>query len=214
MKLVFLGPPGAGKGTQASIMAEQFDLQHASTGDIFREAVAEGSELGQTVNSYLDEGKLVPDELTARVVREMVLQREDEYILDGFPRTVPQAELLDGILRERKEKLDGVLYFELDSESAVERLTGRVVCSKCGKNYHKKFMPPQKDMICDECGGELTVRSDSTEDVVRKRLEEYEHKTRPLVPYYKEKGLLYRVDASPSPEEVSEQTQEILTALE
>ena len=213
MKFVFLGPPGAGKGTQATRMAEQFDLEHASTGDIFRAAVAEESELGQTVQSYLDGGKLVPDELTSRVVEEMVLERHDDFILDGFPRTVRQAELLDEMLDERDEDLDGVLYFELSEEDAIERLTGRLVCSGCGKNYHRTFMPPEKEGVCDECGGELHSRSDSSEEIVRKRLEEYDRKTRPLVPYYEERGLLETVDASADPDTVSQLTRETIKKL-
>jgi len=213
MKLVFLGPPGAGKGTQASQMAEQFDVMHASTGDIFRAAVAEGSDLGQTVRSYLDNGKLVPDELTSRVVREMVLERTEDYILDGFPRTLPQAQMLDEMLKERGEELDGVLFFQLGEAAAVERLTGRLVCKGCGANYHKVFMPPRKDMICDECGAELTVRSDSSEEIVRKRLEEYNEKTQPLVPYYEKRGLLRRVDASPAPETVNRETKALISEM-
>jgi adenylate kinase len=194
-------------------MAEEFDLEHASTGDIFRAAVAEESELGQTVQSYLDGGKLVPDELTSRVVEEMVLERHDDFILDGFPRTIPQAELLDQMLDKRDENLDGVLYFELSEEDAVERLTGRLVCSECGKNYHRSFMPPEQEGICDECGGELHTRSDSSEEIVRKRLEEYDQKTRPLVPYYEEQGLLETIDASAAPNTVSQLTRDTIQEL-
>jgi adenylate kinase len=194
-------------------MADEFDLEHASTGDIFRAAVAEESELGQTVQSYLDEGKLVPDELTSRVVEEMVLERHDDFILDGFPRTMPQAELLHEMLQRREEKLDAVLYFELSEEAAIERLTGRLVCSDCGKNYHRTFMPPKKEGICDECGGELQTRSDSSEEIVRKRLEEYENKTRPLVPYYEQRDVLKTIDASGDPDTVTELTREAIEEL-
>lgn len=213
MKLVFLGPPGAGKGTQAARLAEEYGLEHASTGDIFRAAVAEESELGQTVQSYLDGGELVPDELTSRVVEEMVLERCEDFILDGFPRTLKQAQLLDEMLDRRDEQLDGVLYFALSAEEAMERLTGRLTCSECGKNYHRKFMPPEEDGVCDECGGQLKVRSDSSEDVVRRRLEEYEEKTQPLVPYYRERGLLETVDASHAPDTVTEHTKKTIDAL-
>jgi len=213
LKLVFLGPPGAGKGTQASRVAEQFGLEHASTGSIFREAVAQGSPLGGEVKAYLDAGKLVPDELTSRVVEEMVLERLDSYIMDGYPRTIPQAEALDEMLKARGEDLNAVLSFELDEETAVERLTGRLMCKKCGENYHKAFMPPKKEGICDECGGELIVRSDSTPQAVRERMAEYEEKTRPLAAYYEKRGLLRTVDASQPPDNVTQATQELLRSL-
>ena len=213
MKLVFLGPPGAGKGTQAQKMAEEFSVKHASTGDIFRQAVGAGSDLGRTVKSILDSGRLVPDEITSRVVKEMIAERFDSYILDGYPRTVGQAEDLEAMLRERGEALDAVLYYELDEESAVRRLTGRLVCEQCGRNYHRDFMPPKSENVCDECGGPLTVRSDSSEDVVRKRLREYEEKTAPLVPYYRERGLLKVIDAGQDPESVSRHTRAMLNGL-
>ena len=213
MKLVFLGPPGAGKGTQASRLSKELNLEHASTGDIFRAAVAEDSELGRTVKSYLDGGKLVPDELTSRVVEEMVLERFEDFILDGFPRTLPQAELLDEMLHRRNEELDAVLYFELGEEDAIKRLEGRLVCPECGKNYHRKFMPPEEEGICDACGSSLKVRSDSSENIVRKRLEEYNEKTRPLVPYYREKGLLKVIDASAEPDTVCERTKQRISEL-
>jgi len=213
VRLVFLGPPGAGKGTQASRMAAAFGLQHASTGDIFRAAVQDDSELGRQVRSYLDGGKLVPDELTCRVVRELVLERAEGYILDGFPRTVPQAETLQQMLAARREALDAVLYFELDEQTAFERLTGRLVCKRCGRNYHRLYMPPRRPGACDECGGELMVRADSSPQAVRERMREYREKTLPLVPYYEQRKLLRRVDASGTPEEVSGQTRALLEKI-
>lgn len=213
LKLVFLGPPGAGKGTQAARMAEQFALKHASTGEIFRNAAAAGSELGQTVRAYLDAGKLVPDELTSRVVEEMALDRVRSYILDGYPRTLPQAQELDRILEQRGEVLDAALCFDLREEEAVRRLTGRLVCTGCGANYHRLFMPPRHDEVCDRCGANLMVRTDSSEEVVRRRLAEYDAKTKPLVPYYEGKGLLHRIDASRGPDIVSESTRRLLNAL-
>lgn len=212
MKTVFLGPPGAGKGTQARRMAERFGLTHASTGDIFRAAVASETELGKEVKDYLDSGRLVPDELTSRVVEEMVIAREEDYVLDGYPRTLQQAEDLERMLGARDQQLDCVVYFELDDQEAVVRLTGRLVCSECGQNYHRKYMPPERDMVCDQCGGELKVRSDSTEDIVRKRLAEYHEKTEPLVPFYEKRELLERVDASAAPQEVTEETARTLAA--
>ena len=214
MKLVFLGSPGAGKGTQAARMAEQLGLTHASTGDIFRAAVAQGSELGKTVQSYLDGGKLVPDELTSRVVKQMVLERLTSYILDGYPRTIAQARALDAMLAERGEELDAVVCFELDEARAIERLTGRMVCTRCGANYHQSFLTPRREGVCDRCGGKLAVRSDSSEEVVRKRFAEYNQKTKPLRPYYGKRGLVRVVDASDDPDSISRELSGLLTALE
>jgi adenylate kinase len=213
VRLVFLGAPGAGKGTQAAILAGEFGAVHASTGDIFRQAISQGTELGSKVRDYLDGGKLVPDELTSAVVEQEVIEKEDSYVLDGYPRTLQQAEDLEQMLSKRGLGLDGVVYFELSDEDAVKRLTGRMVCSQCKRNYHRDFMPPQKQGVCDDCGGELKVRSDSAEDVVRKRLAEYHEKTRPLVDFYESRGLLQRVDASPAPQDVTKATEQILGGL-
>ena len=210
MRLVFLGPPGAGKGTQAQRIAERYGLSHASTGDIFRQAIAQADELGRTVKEYLDGGKLVPDELTSRVVEEMIIDKEDSYLLDGYPRTIQQARDLARMLEDRGQELDCVVYFSLDDGSAVQRLTGRLVCSRCGANYHKDFMPPKAAGKCDQCGGALKVRSDSAEEVVRRRLTEYHEKTKPLVEFYEEQGLLKRVDASSAPDEVTRATEAVL----
>jgi adenylate kinase len=192
-------------------MAERFDVMHASTGDIFRAALSDGSELGQTVQQYLDKGLLVPDKLTSRVVEERVVEPSDSYILDGYPRTLAQAEHLEAMLHERGAGLDCVIYFTLPDEEAVVRLTGRLVCGECGANYHKKFMPPQEEGVCDKCGGQLKVRSDSSEEIVRQRLVEYHEKTQPLVDFYEERELLRRVDATGTPEEVSQATADILS---
>ena len=213
MKLVFLGPPGAGKGTQASRIAAEMAVEHASTGNIFRQAVAQGTALGKEVKSCLDAGKLVPDELTSRVVKEMVLDRSESFILDGYPRTIPQAEALQDMLAEGGEQLDAVLYYHLDEDEAVRRLTGRLVCKKCGENFHRDLMPPKRKGVCDRCGGELMVRSDSSEDIVRKRMAEYDEKTRPLVEYYEGRGLLHTVDASREPDAVTEATRKVLKGL-
>ena len=213
MKLVFLGPPGAGKGTQAVRLAERFGVVHASTGQIFRQAVAEESELGRSVKDYLDGGKLVPDALTSRVVGEMVLDRTEDYILDGYPRTLQQAQDLDDMLRERGDRLDAVVCFHIDDAEAVRRLTGRLVCTECGANYHREFMPPRVEGVCDKCGGALAVRSDSAEDVVRERLREYHLKTQPLVEFYRERGLIEQVDASASPDQVTRRTEAVLSRI-
>ena len=214
MKLVFLGKPGAGKGTQADRMSDEWDLLHASTGDMFREAVDEGTEVGKQAKEYMDKGLLVPDEVTCRVVEEMVVERHDHYVLDGFPRTVPQADALEEMLQKRNQELDGVLCFDIDEEEATKRLTGRLVCEDCGKNYHESFMPPEKEGVCDNCGGALKTRSDSTKGAVEKRMEEYREKTRPLIDYYDDKDLLRTVDASLPPDEVSEKTRQVLSELE
>lgn len=214
MKLVFLGKPGAGKGTQADRMSEEYDLLHASTGDMFREAVDEGTEVGKQAKEYMDKGLLVPDEVTCRVVEEMVVDRHDDYVLDGFPRTVPQADALDDMLHERGQALDAVLCFDIDEDEATERLTGRLVCEDCGKNYHESFMPPQEVGICDQCGGNLKTRSDSTQEAVQKRMEEYRKKTQPLIQYYEDMGLLKRIDASLPPDEVSEKTRQVLSEVQ
>ncbi len=194
-------------------MAERFDVPHCSTGDIFRRAAREGSELGETVKGYLDSGRLVPDELTSRVVKEMVIREEDDFILDGYPRTLQQAYALEEVLEERGQTLDAVVYFEVPDDMVVERLTGRLVCSACGANYHRRFMPPQEEGVCDECGGELKVRSDSSEEIVRERLDQYRIKTLPLVDFYGKKELLEQVDATESPDEVTERTAEVLEDL-
>ncbi len=194
-------------------MAERFGVRHASTGEIFRQAAADGSELGRTVKDYLDSGGLVPDELTSRVVEEMVVGRSDSYLLDGYPRTLRQAHDLDAMLGRRGQELDLVVCFELDDGQALRRLTGRLVCAECGENYHREFMPPQAEGVCDGCGGPLKVRSDSAEEVVRNRLAQYDEKTRPLVAYYEERGLIERVDASPAPQEVTRRTEALLSRI-
>lgn len=213
MKLVFLGPPGAGKGTQAARVAEQLDILHASTGDIFRAAVKDETDLGKQVKGILDSGGLVPDELTCRVVEEGVLDKADSYILDGFPRTIAQAEMLDKTLRDRGQKTDGVVFFALDDGEALRRLTGRRMCRECGKIYHVDRMPPRREGVCDACDGELYVRSDSALEAVRKRLQEYHEKTEPLVGYYQAKGLLRRIEASQAPEAILGQCLGLLGEL-
>ena len=214
MRIVFLGPPGAGKGTQAARMAGRFGVEHASTGEIFRRAAAEGSELGRTVKDYLDGGKLVPDELTSQVVERMVIETAAGYILDGYPRTLQQGHDLEQMLRRRGEQLDLVVYYELGEQEAERRLTGRIVCAECGANYHEQFMPPQAEGICDACGGPLHRRSDSSPEVVRKRLEEYRQKTEPLVRFYREQELLETVDASAAPSAVEQVTEDLLRRLQ
>ena len=186
MKLVLLGPPGAGKGTQASKIVDKYNLVHISTGDIFRKNLSENTPLGQKAKEYMDKGLLVPDDVTVEMVEDR-LSWDDingSYMLDGFPRTIAQAEAFDKILEKNGEKLDLALCIEADYSLLTKRITGRRMC-KCGATYHVEFQPPKKEGICDKCGGELYQRDDDKEDTVVKRLKEYEEKTQPLVEYYK-----------------------------
>ncbi|MDR0403368.1 MAG: adenylate kinase [Treponema sp.] len=201
MKLIFLGPPGAGKGTLAVRAVNVIGVPHISTGNIFRAAIAEQSELGRSVKAILDAGKLVDDETTIALVRER-LARDDAqkgYILDGFPRTIPQAEALAGF-----SAVDKVINFDLSDTLVLERLGGRRTCRKCGANFHILFGKPKQNGICDSCGGELYIRDDDREEAIAKRLEVYREQTAPLIDYYRKKGLLVNVDAGPSPDAVLE----------
>jgi adenylate kinase len=210
LRLVFMGPPGAGKGTQAARVAQALGLRHASTGEMFRQAAARGAELGRQVRHHLDSGTLVPDDVTSEVVEELVVEHGG-FVLDGYPRTLGQAHDLEGMLGRRGVTLDAVVYLTLPEDEAVRRLTGRLVCSRCGANFHEALMPPRREGECDECGGELTGRSDSAVDVVRERLRQYADKTLPLIAFYRDRGMLEEVDGRPSVEEVTRRT---LAALE
>lgn len=212
MKLVFLGPPGAGKGTQADIISRKLSIPRIAPGDLFRKAVAEGSELGHLVKGYLDAGKLVPDEITISLMRSKLTSPEAKggFILDGFPRNLVQAEALDKLLAELGIKLDGAIYIGVPSERLVERSAGRRVCKKCGAAYHVKFNPPKTVGVCDVCGGELYQRDDDKPETVRRRLEVYEENTRPLVDYYARQGLLKRIDGDQSVEDVFADIREAL----
>ena len=203
IRSVFLGPPGAGKGTQAKRLAGATGALHLSTGDMLRRAVAEGTELGKKAKSFMDAGSLVPDQLMVDLIAETLSGGEKGFILDGFPRTLPQAEALDGILEKLDLPLGDVVYFRVPEEDLVRRLSGRLTCQACGAVYHKEFHPPAREGVCDRCGAaSLVVRPDDREEVVRKRLAVYGEQTRPLVVYYRERGLLREVDASPSEDEV------------
>ena len=192
MRLVVLGAPGAGKGTQAVIMAEKLKVPHISTGDIFRSNIKEGTPLGKLAKQYIDNGALVPDEVTINIVKDR-LQKPDcnnGFILDGFPRTIAQAQSLDDMLASMGTKLDIVIDLEVEDEVIIRRLSGRRVCPDCGASYHVSSNPPKKEGICDSCGAQLTQREDDREQTVVKRLKTYHSQTEPLIGYYRGKGIL------------------------
>ena len=198
MKIIMLGAPGAGKGTQAKMIAEKFNIPHISTGDIFRANIKEGTELGKKAKAYMDEGKLVPDELTCDLVVDRIAQDDaaNGYVLDGFPRTIPQAEALTNALNARGEKLDFAIDVEVPDENIVRRMSGRRACLKCGATYHIEHIPPKKEGICDTCGSELVQRDDDKPEVVADRLKVYHEQTQPLIDYYSKEGILKEVDGT------------------
>ncbi len=204
INVIFLGPPGGGKGTQAQLLVKEFGIPQISTGDILRDAVKRGTELGKLAKRYMDEGKLVPDEVVIGIIKERLSQDDTKngFILDGFPRTVPQAEALDKLLEEMGRSLTAVVLIDVPKEELLRRLTGRRTCSKCGRMYHIEFSPPRKEGVCDQCGGELYQRDDDKEETILKRLEVYESQTLPLVDYYEKKGILKRVDGVGKIEEI------------
>ena len=213
MNLILLGPPGSGKGTQAQKIVEQYHIPQISTGDILRGAVKEQTPLGVEAQGYMDKGKLVPDEVVVGIVRERLMASDcnDGFILDGFPRTLPQAEALDVTLGEMKRDIDHVISIEVDNEELLRRLTGRRTCRTCGAMFHLMFNPPKKNNICDQCGGELYQRDDDQEATIRARLQVYEEQTAPLIAYYKEKGLLRPIEGVGAIEEIF---QRIVKAVE
>jgi len=199
MKLIFLGPPGAGKGTLAAKAVDILGVPHISTGAIFRAAIAAKSPLGLKVKAIIDSGKLVDDQTTIELVKERLAQDDARkgYILDGFPRTIPQAEALATF-----SAVDRVVNFDIPDASVVERLSGRLVCRGCGANFHSSFMKPKKDGVCDACGGELYTRDDDKKEAIVKRLEVYRAQTAPLIDHYRAAGILTDVDARPAVDEV------------
>jgi adenylate kinase len=204
MNLILLGPPGSGKGTQAQKIAEQYHIPQISTGDILRGAVKERTPLGVEAQGYMDRGKLVPDEVVVGIVRERLMAPDCKkgFILDGFPRTLPQAEALDATLGEMKREIDHVISIEVDNEELLRRLTGRRTCRNCATMYHVIFNPPAKEGICNVCGGELYQRDDDQEATIRARLQVYEDQTAPLIAYYNKKGLLRPIKGVGTIEEI------------
>lgn len=198
MKIVLLGPPGAGKGTQAKSISTKYSIPHISTGDIFRKNISENTPLGIEAKSYMDAGKLVPDEVTINMVKDRLVQDDckNGYLLDGFPRTVEQAEALQEFLSARGEKLDTALLIDVQKEFILERMTGRRVCPSCGASYHIKFNPTKTAGKCDLCGADVIQRKDDTEETVKERLDVYESQTQPLINFYKDKDMLSVVDGT------------------
>jgi adenylate kinase len=204
LNLIFLGPPGAGKGTQAQRLRDDFHLPYISTGDMLREHVKNQTELGRKAKEYMDSGGLVPDELVIAMLSERLQQDDtgDGFILDGFPRTIPQAEALDEELERLGRRITAVLLIDVPDDVLVERISGRRVCVKAGHNYHVKYDPPKHDNVCDQDGSRLIQRDDDKPEVVRARLQTYHEQTEPLIGYYDERGLLRRFDGTRSPDEV------------
>ena len=214
MKIVMLGAPGAGKGTQAEMIAEKYGIPHISTGDIFRANIKNGTELGKKAKAYMDAGNLVPDELTVDLVIDRVAQPDCEkgYILDGFPRTIPQAEVFTEQLAKNGEKIDFAIDVEVPDENIINRMSGRRACAKCGGTFHIKYNPTKAPGICDLCGGELYIRNDDKPEIVQKRLVAYHEQTQPLIDYYRNEGILKTVDGTQDVDKVFEDIVAILEA--
>lgn len=212
MKIIMLGAPGAGKGTQAKKIAEKYAIPHISTGDIFRSNIKNGTELGKKAKEYMDKGLLVPDELVCDLVVDRIQQDDckNGYILDGFPRTIPQAQALEDALTKIGQKLDYAIDIEVPDENIIRRMSGRRSCPKCGAIYHVVNNPPKKEGICDVCGTELVFRADDKEETVRNRLDVYHTQTQPLIDFYKERGVLQEVDGTKSMDDVFGQIVSII----
>ncbi len=212
MKIIMLGAPGAGKGTQAQMIADQYHIPHVSTGDIFRANIKNGTELGMEAKKYMDQGLLVPDELTVKILLDRVAEEDckEGYLLDGFPRTIPQAEVLDKALTELGDEIDYAINVDVPDENIVKRMSGRRACLSCGSTYHMEHIPPKKEGVCDKCGNELVLRDDDKPETVLNRLEVYHKQTQPLIQFYEEKGVLRTVDGTKPMKEVFDSIVEIL----
>ena len=212
MKIIMLGAPGAGKGTQAKKIAEKYQIPHISTGDIFRANIKGGTELGMKAKTFMDQGMLVPDEITIGMLMDRIGQEDciNGYVLDGFPRTIPQAESLTKALAERGEKVDYAINVDVPDENIINRMSGRRACLGCGATYHITFNPPVKEGICDTCGQELVLRDDDKPETVKKRLDVYHQQTQPLIDYYKNAEVLEEVDGTQPMDAVFQGIVEIL----
>ena len=206
MKIIMLGAPGAGKATQAKRIAEKYGIPHISTGDIFRANIKEGTELGMKAKEFMDQGLLVPDEVTIGMLLDRIKKEDcvNGYVLDGFPRTIPQAESLTKALEEMGQKIDYAVDVDVPDENIVSRMSGRRACITCGATYHVQFAPPKAEGICDKCGAELVLRDDDKPETVQKRLAVYHEQTQPLIDYYRRAGVLVSVDGTQSMDQVFE----------
>jgi adenylate kinase len=214
MKIVMLGAPGAGKGTQAKKIAAKYNIPHISTGDIFRANIKANTELGQKAKTFMDQGLLVPDELVVDLVMDRFAQDDAKngYVLDGFPRTIPQAEALDEALSKASEKLDYAINVDVPDENIIHRMSGRRACLACGGTYHIKYIPTKVEGICDVCGGKLVLRDDDKPETVKKRLDVYHEQTQPLIDYYENSGILRNVDGTVDMDVVFNEIVKILEA--
>jgi adenylate kinase len=214
MDIILLGPPGAGKGTQAKLMIDRWDIPQISTGDILRAAVREGTELGAEAKKFMDAGELVPDSVVIGIIGERLKEEDAQggFILDGFPRTIPQAEALGEILVKLERSIDHVVSIEVDDEELVSRLTGRRMCKGCGESFHMVFNPPAAEGVCDRCSGELYQRDDDQEETIRQRLAVYAQQTEPLIEYYGGQGLVRKIAGTGSIEEIFSKVENALGA--